>query len=80
MAERVLYWEFGKQAGDPNSGVVGEVFQAARRGRWKAVRYGMDAAVELYDLETDPGENEDLSKRHPEIREEFDSLFKEHQG
>lgn len=80
MPERLLYWEFGKQAGDPNSGVVGEVFQAARRGQWKAVRYGMDAAVELYNIETDPGESEELSKQHPEIHEEFESLFKEHQG
>jgi len=24
---------------------VGEVFQAARRGKWKAVRYGLDAPV-----------------------------------
>ena len=38
VPQRTLYWEFGKQAGDPNSGIVGEVFQTIRRGRWKAVR------------------------------------------
>ena len=80
MQERVLYWEFGKQAGDPNSGIVGEVFQAARRGPWKAVRYGMDAPVELYRIDNDPGEDEDLSERHPKIHQDFVSLFDKHKG
>jgi arylsulfatase A-like enzyme len=80
LPERTLYWEFGKQAGDPNSGIVGEVFQAARRGPWKAVRYGMDAPVELYHIEKDQGEDNELSKQHPGIHQEFVSLFKEHQG
>ena len=57
LAERTLYWEFAKQSGDPNSGVIGEVFQAARRGKWKAVRYGIEAPVELYNINEDPGEN-----------------------
>jgi arylsulfatase A-like enzyme len=78
LAERTLYWEFGKQAGDPNSGIVGEVFQAARRGQWKAVRYGMDAAVELYRINEDPGENVELSERFPEIHLEFVELFEKH--
>ncbi len=80
IPERVLYWEFGKQAGDPNSGIVGEVFQAARRGPWKAVRYGMEAPVELYRIDKDPGESEELSKQHPKVHQEFVSLFEEHKG
>ncbi len=80
MPERILYWEFGKQAGDPNSGIIGEIFQGARRGKWKAVRYGMDADVELYNIEEDPGESEELSEQHPEIHDEFQTLFKDHQG
>ncbi len=80
MAERVLYWEFGKQAGDPNSGIIGEVFQAARRGKWKAVKYGVDARVELYDLAKDPGESKELSVAFPEVHREFVALFEEHQG
>ncbi|MGJ8697192.1 MAG: sulfatase-like hydrolase/transferase [Verrucomicrobiaceae bacterium] len=80
MAERILYWEFGKQAGDPNSGIVGEVFQAARKGDWKAVRYGMEAEVELYNLKDDPGETTELSKKFPEVHREFVALFEEHKG
>ena len=78
LPERTLYWEFGKQAGDPNSGIVGEVFQAARRGKWKAVRYGLDAPVELYDLETDPGETEELSGQQPEVHRELSELLDQH--
>lgn len=80
IPERVLYWEFGKQAGDPNSGIVGEVFQAARRGVWKAVRYGLKAPVELYHIEKDPSESEELSGKYPEIHREFSELFAEHEG
>lgn len=80
MDERTLYWEFGKQAGDPNSGIVGEVFQAARRGPWKAVRYGLKAPVELYNLDQDPGESNELSKVRPEIHAEFVRLFEEYKN
>ena len=80
MPERVLYWEFGKQAGDPNSGIIGEVFQAARRGKWKAVRYGMEAPIELYNLETDPGETKEISSIEPDVHRFFSDLLKEHAG
>jgi arylsulfatase A-like enzyme len=80
LAERILYWEFGKQAGDPNSGIIGEVFQAARRGKWKAVRYGMNARVELYDIDEDPGEANELSKKWPGVHQEFVELFEAHKG
>lgn len=78
LPPRTLYWEFGKQAGDPNSGIVGEVFQAARRGKWKAVRYGLDAPTEIYNIVADPGETRELSKSVPEIHREFVELFTEH--
>ena len=78
IQERTLYWEFGKQVGDPNSGIVGEVFQAARRGKWKAVRYGTDAPVQVFNLDDDPGEIKDLSASQPRIHAEFSRLFQEH--
>ena len=80
IPERTLYWEFGKQVGDPNSGIVGEVFQAARRGKWKAVRYGKDAPVQLFDLDSDPGETTELSQRNQEIHQEFVDLFEKHKA
>lgn len=80
IPERTLYWEFGKQVGDPNSGVVGDVFQAARRGRWKAVRYGLDQPTQLFNLNDDPGESIELSQQHPSVHQEFEDLFEKYEG
>lgn len=55
--ERAFYWEFPRE----------RLHQAARHGRWKAVRYGIDQPLELYDLIADPTESIDVSSRHPEI-------------
>ena len=57
-----LYWEYhGLWRGA----------QAVRIGRWKGVRLGgherADAPIELYDLETDPGEAQDVAAQHPDI-------------
>jgi arylsulfatase A-like enzyme len=60
-----LYWEFIEQGGK----------QAIRKGNWKGVRTGLqknpDAALELYDLETDPEENYNLAEKYPEIVKEL---------
>ena len=77
LPERLMYWEFGKQAGDPNSGIIGEVIQAARKGDWKAVRYDLDKPVELYNIIEDPGETHDLASEKPEMAEAFYQLFEE---
>jgi arylsulfatase A-like enzyme len=66
-----LYWEFHEQGGK----------QALRRGRWKAVRLGAvadpGAPLELYDLERDPGETEDVAARHPAVVRELAGLMSE---
>ena len=54
--ERPLYWEsYGDRSGFQ---------QAVRMGRWKGVRHGLDAALELYDLSADPGESKDVAASH----------------
>ena len=75
MAERTLYWEFAKQVGDPNSGIIGDVFQAARKGNWKAVRYTVQGEMELYDIIKDPGETNNLAKKYPALTKEFYDMF-----
>ena len=54
-----LYWE-----------AQGE--QAIRVGRWKGIRRHPDAPLQLFDLENDIGENEDLAAARPEIVAELE--------
>ncbi|MDZ7342352.1 MAG: arylsulfatase [candidate division KSB1 bacterium] len=58
-----LYWEYQGQ-------------QAIRIGRWKAVRLGPDQPVELYDLESDPGEKNNVANQFPDKVEEMINLLK----
>ncbi len=67
LHERPMYWELLKDV----------LHQAARRGEWKAVRKGLHGAIELYDLNADPGEEIDLSEQHPAIAEEFAAYLRE---
>ena len=66
LSERFLYWEYPRR----------RLWQAGRKGKWKAVRYGIDGGMELYDLESDPQEDRDVSSLHPELVLEFDKWFK----
>jgi arylsulfatase A len=53
-----LYWEFYEQGSK----------QAVRMKRWKGVRQPMlTGKLELFDLQTDPGETQDVSTRHPGV-------------
>ncbi|MGD2016590.1 MAG: sulfatase-like hydrolase/transferase [Planctomycetota bacterium] len=56
-ADRPIYWR--------RSGSEGPI--AARRGRWKLVRNDRAAPPELYDLEADVSEREDVAAEHPEV-------------
>ncbi|MDH3211476.1 MAG: sulfatase-like hydrolase/transferase [Myxococcales bacterium] len=56
---------------DFNRAATNNVVQAVRRGRYKLHRDRLTGKVELYDLETDPGEQADVSDRHPEVVEEL---------
>ncbi len=52
-----FYWEFHEQG--PK--------QAVRRGKWKGVRVGKGNPLELYNLEEDLGETQDVSGRYPDV-------------
>jgi len=61
-----LYWEFYE----------GGSAQAVRLGKWKAVRKPMfTGKTELYDLSSDPGEDQDHSAQNPELVEQAEGLF-----
>jgi arylsulfatase A-like enzyme len=52
-----LYWEFHERGFQ----------QAARMGPWKAVRPRKDGALELYNLDADPGEQRDVAAMQPDV-------------
>lgn len=66
-----LYWEF------PSYG--GQV--ALRMGNWKAVRKGLfnspDAPIELYDLDTDPSESQDVAAENPDVTARLQVLMQQ---
>jgi len=56
-----LYWEIQEGAS------VKGFKQATRMGKWKAIRIANSYKTELYDLEKDTNETNDLSSEHPEL-------------
>ena len=57
-AHEYLYWEFYEQGGR----------QAVRFGPWKAIREPMKTGrVQLFDLSSDVGEDEDLAATRPDL-------------
>ncbi len=61
-----FYWELHE----------GPPMQAIRFGNWKAVRNQPAAALELYDLATDPGEKSDLAAGNPELIVQAETLMR----
>jgi arylsulfatase len=49
-----LYWEYHGR-------------QAVRMGNWKAQRHGVNEPIELYDLATDIGEQDDVAVDNPDV-------------
>jgi uncharacterized sulfatase len=58
-----LFWKYDKKT-------------AVRKGQWKAVRLAPDRAIELYDLNTDMGEQTDVADRHPEVVAQFEAIIR----
>jgi arylsulfatase A-like enzyme len=57
-----LYWEYNGK-------------QAVRMGSWKAYRPGFEESIELYNLEDDIGEQNDLAPKHPEIVAKIEEIL-----
>ncbi|WP_339900984.1 arylsulfatase [uncultured Cyclobacterium sp.] len=66
-----LYWEFIEQGGK----------QAIRKGKWKAIRLNLrkdnNPPIELYNLEEDPGEEDNIADQHPDLVKSFKALMEE---
>jgi arylsulfatase A-like enzyme len=71
-----LYWEWHLYDWTKRRNVPDGLMQAVRMGKWKVVRHRSDAAFELYDLENDIGEQNDLAGRYPEIVAKAESYIR----
>ena len=63
-----LYWEFASYEG----------YQVVRMGEWKAIRSKLkkkDAAIELYNLAEDVGEQKDVAADHPELVKKAEEIM-----
>jgi len=67
LRERFLYWE------SPSRDIL---HQAVRWGDWKAVRFGLDSRLELYDLAKDVGEQNDIAQHNPEAVKTIEDFLK----
>ncbi|MFO0965802.1 MAG: arylsulfatase [Gemmataceae bacterium] len=61
-----LYWEFHE----------GGFQEAVRMGDWKAVRPKLGAALELYDLARDLGEEKNVAASHPDVIARIETLLR----
>jgi len=62
IPKRTLYWDYphyGNQGGAPAS--------AVRDGKWKLIEWRDGGALELYDLDSDPSERQNLAKTQAEV-------------
>jgi arylsulfatase A-like enzyme len=60
-----LYWEFHE----------GSSKQAVRLGKWKAVRLAPSKPIELYDLESDIGEQRNVADSHPDVIAQIEEIL-----
>lgn len=66
LVERPLFWHYphyGNQGGSPGS--------AIRLGDWKLIEFFEDDRVELYNLKTDVGEQQEVGDEHTDIRDDL---------
>ncbi len=71
--ERPLFWHMPHQWGAKGPGI--EPFTSIRRGDWKLLYFHDGPRVELYDLERDIGEANDVAAANPEaVRDLLDEL------
>ena len=63
-----LYWDYGH--------CRNRYDQAVRLGNWKGIRLGQDGKIQLYNLEIDIAEENNVADSHPEVVRKIESIMK----
>ncbi len=71
---RALNWEF-QLSGWFQTLADGGFRQSVRMDNWKAVRYGIESEIELYNLDQDISETNNVANLYPEIIEKMKEIF-----
>jgi len=67
LRNRFLYWEANSKK---------NFDQAVRHGDWKAVRQGQGKILELYNLNKDVGETNNIAEQYPEVVKKIEQYLK----
>jgi len=62
-----LYWDYGHTRERYD--------QAVRMGKWKGIRHGKNSIIQLYNLEDDIGETNNIADDYPDIVQEIDAIM-----
>lgn len=65
LSGRSMYWEFFERGFQ----------QAARKGKWKAIRPAIGEPLEIYDLKQDLSEKQNIASKHPKVVAEMESIL-----
>jgi arylsulfatase A-like enzyme len=71
-----LYWEYPQCNFREKTFSAANVATALRRGNWKLIRTTTSRPWELYNLESDPGEQNNMAAQHRDVVEELAALAK----
>jgi len=84
IADRALFWHFpiylqpySKMDDSHDPHFRTRPGSALRYGKWKFHEYFEDSRLELYDLETDPGERTNIVEDHPAVAEQLYKRLKD---
>ncbi len=76
VKHELLYWEDTEYHRTQPFGPIKETsITAVRMGKWKGVRNSPNSPIELYNLDTDIGEKDDLAGKFPEIVDKISKIM-----
>ncbi|MBT5708185.1 MAG: arylsulfatase [Verrucomicrobia bacterium] len=67
-AHDYLYWDYGHTRKRYD--------QAVRVGDWKGIRHGVGGMIQLFNLASDLGETKDLSREHPDVVRQIETIMR----